>query len=43
MTSPAVRVGVFPPIDLFNLIPQSPDRDLAVAGPATVRKLLGQL
>jgi alkanesulfonate monooxygenase SsuD/methylene tetrahydromethanopterin reductase-like flavin-dependent oxidoreductase (luciferase family) len=27
----------------FNLIPQSPDRDLAVAGPAAVRKLLGQL
>jgi alkanesulfonate monooxygenase SsuD/methylene tetrahydromethanopterin reductase-like flavin-dependent oxidoreductase (luciferase family) len=26
----------------FNLIPQSPDHDLAVAGPAAVRKLLGQ-
>ena len=27
----------------FNLIPQSPDHDLAVAGPAAVRKLLGQV
>ena len=26
----------------FNLIPQSPDHDLAVTGPAAVRKLLGQ-
>ena len=43
MTTPTVRVGVSRPSTCSTgiLIPQSPDHDLAVAGPAAVRKLLG--